>query len=256
MSSSSDRENNPRHPDTQVATSEFGKVQEMTDEVKPTVVLVHGVWCDGSVWREVITLLAHQGIRASAAQIPLTSFDEDVADVHRMLDHQEGPVVLVGHSYGGGVISAAGNRPSVQKLVYITAFAPQPGEVFGAIMGKNPPAAQIEMKPDAHGFIWATSPQFQDAIAHDIHRGLVHLAVAVQKPFATKIFEASIANPAWQSKPSWYLVTTEDRILNPITQREMAKQVGATVKEIATSHMPLLANPQAVADIIAEAAQL
>lgn len=227
----------------------------MIEPSKPSVLLVHGVWCDGSIWREVITLLTHQGFSVRAVQIPLTSFAEDVAAVNRALDHAEGPVVLVGHSYGGAVISEAGNHLKVQKLVYITAFAPQPGEVFGEIMGRNPPAAQVEMQPDAHGFIWATSDQFQDAIAHDIHRGLVNLAVAVQKPFATAIFEASVAKPAWQSKPSWYLVTTEDRILNPETQREMAKQIKATMKELATSHMPLLSNPQAVADIIAVAVQ-
>jgi pimeloyl-ACP methyl ester carboxylesterase len=224
-------------------------------EEKPQIVLVHGVWCDGSIWREVITLLAHQGFHVSAAQIPLTSFEDDVAALNRTLDHQEGPVVLVGHSYGGGVISEAGNHPKVEKLVYITAFAPQPGEVLGQIMGKNPPAAQVEMKPDNHGLVWATSAQFEDAIAHDIHRGLVHLAVAVQKPFAMKIFEASVAKPAWQGKPSWYLVTGEDRILNPNTQRDMAAAIKATVKEVPTSHLPLLSNPEAVAGIIAEAAQ-
>jgi len=227
----------------------------MTEPSKPSILLVHGVWCDGSIWREVITLLAHQGYPVRAVQIPLTSFAEDVASVTRALDYLEGPVILVGHSYGGGVISEAGNHPNVEKLVYITAFAPLPGEVLGSIMGKNPPAAQIEMKPDTHGFVWATSTQFQDAIAHDIHRGLVHLAVAVQKPFAGTIFGASVAHPAWRTKPSWYLVTTEDRILNPETQRDMARQVKATLKEIPTSHLPMLANPQAVADIIAVAAK-
>jgi pimeloyl-ACP methyl ester carboxylesterase len=223
-------------------------------ETKPNIVLVHGVWSDGSIWREVITLLAHQGFRVSAAQIPLTSFEDDVAAVNRALDYQPGPVVLVGHSYGGGVISAAGNHAKVEKLVYITAFAPQPGEVLGQILGKNPPAAKIEMKPDEHGFIWATSEQYQDAMAHDIHRGLVHLAVAVQKPFAARIFDASVAEPAWQSKRSWYLITTEDRILNPLTQRGMAVAIGAKVHETPTSHMPLLSNPEGVAAIIAEAA--
>ncbi len=223
-------------------------------EAKPSIVLVHGVWSDGSMWREVVTLLAHQGFPVRAAQIPLTSFAEDVAAVNRMLDHQEGPVVLVGHSYGGGVISEAGNHPKVAKLVYIAALAPQPGEPLGAILGRNPPAAQIEMRPDEHGFVWATSGQFQDAIAHDIHRGLVHLAVAVQKPFATEIFDATVAVPAWQSKPSWYLVATEDRILNPKTQREIAAAIHAQVRETQTSHLPLLSKPEAVANIIAEAA--
>lgn len=224
-------------------------------EINPTIVLVHGVWCDGSIWREVITLLAHRGFRVIAAQISLASFEDDVTAVRRTLDYQPGPIVLVGHSYGGSVISAAGNHPSVDKLVYITAFAPHPGEVLGQILGKNPPAANVELKPDDHGFIWATSEQFQDAMAHDIHGDLVHLAVAVQKPFAAAIFDASVSQPAWQSKPSWYLVTTEDRILSPRTQRDMAAAIRATIHEISTSHLPMLSRPEAVVEIIAEAAQ-
>ena len=164
-------------------------------------------------------------------------------------------MVLAGHSYGGGVVSEAGHHSRVEKLVYIAALAPQPGEVLGAILGRNPPAANVEMQPDAHGFIWATAEQYQDAMAHDIHRGLVHLAVAVQKPFAGQIFGASVASPAWQSKPTWYLIATEDRILNPKTQREIAAAIGAKVHETPTSHMPLLSNPEAVAGVIAEAAQ-
>ena len=224
-------------------------------ESKPSIVLVHGVWSDGSVWREVITLLVHQGFPVVAAQIPLTSFEEDVAAVNRALDNQQGPVVLVGHSYSGGVISEAGNHPKVEQLVYIAALVPQPGEVLGAILGKNPPAARVEMQPDKHGFIWATSAQYQDAMAHDIHRGLANLAVAVQKPFAGAIFGASVEKPAWQSKPSWYLIATEDRILNPTTQREMAAAIHAQVRETPTAHMPMLSKPEAVASIIVEAAQ-
>ena len=223
-------------------------------EKKPSILLVHGVWSDGSIWREVITFLAHQGFSVKAAQIPLTSFEEDVAAVNRTLGQLEGPVVLVGHSYGGGVISEAGNDPKVARLVYIAALAPQPGEVLGAILGRNPPAANIEMQPDAHGFIWATADQYQDAMAHDIHRGLVHMAVAVQKPYAAQIFGASVASPAWKAKPSWYLIATEDRILSPKTQHEIATAINARTRETPTSHMPQLSNPEAVAAIIAEAA--
>jgi len=226
----------------------------MAEAAKPKIVLVHGAWSDGSTWTEVIKELGHKGYQVHAAQMSLASFDEDVAATMRTINHADGPVVLVGHSYGGGVISAAGNHPHVQKLVYITAFAPEPDQVFGSIMGLHPPAARIEMKPDAEGFVWADAAGFQDAMAHDVHRGLINLAVAVQKPFAGSIFEASVPNPAWQTKQSWYLVTTEDRILNPKTQHAMAKTIKATTREVATSHMPLLAKPSAVVDIILEAA--
>ena len=221
------------------------------NEGKPSIVLVHGVWSDGSSWSQVIPLLGHAGYKVSAAQLPLTSFAEDVAATKRWIDHQDGPVLLVGHSYGGAVISEAGNSHKVKKLVYIAAFAPQPDQKFGSIISANPPE---DMKPDENGFVWATADQFHGAIAHDLHRGVANLAVAVQKPFAMKVFDASIAKPAWKSKPSWYLVTTEDRILNPETQREMARQIGAQARETPSSHLALLSKPQAVADIILEAA--
>jgi pimeloyl-ACP methyl ester carboxylesterase len=221
---------------------------------KPKIVLVHGVWSDGSAWAEVIKHLGHGGYQVYAAQIPLTSFEEDVAATKRTIEHAGGPVVLVGHSYGGAVITAAGNSEHVTKLVYIAAFAPEAGQPFGSLLGENPPAAQVEIKPDKDGFVWADAPMFQDAVAHDVHRGLVNLAVAVQKPYAAKEFEATVSDPAWKAKPGWYLVTTEDRILNPKTQHAMAKRINATVREVATSHLPLIANPQAVVDIILEAA--
>jgi pimeloyl-ACP methyl ester carboxylesterase len=224
------------------------------EAAKPKIVLVHGVWLDGSSWSEVIRDLSHKGFEVHAAQIPLTSFEEDVAAVKRSIDHAGEPVVLVGHSYGGAVISAAGNHANVEKLVYIAALAPNPGQPCGALLAENPPAAQVEMKPDAEGFIWANVAGFQDAIAHDVHPKLVNLAVAVQKPFASKIFEGSIPNPAWQTKPSWYLVTTEDRILNPKTQHAMATRINAKVHEVASSHLPQVARPHAVIDIILEAA--
>ena len=226
----------------------------MEETAKKNIVLVHGVWIDGSSWAEVIKLLAHQGHKVYAAQLPLNSFEDDVATVHRLLHHVDGPVILVGHSYGGAVISAAGNHKNVEKLVYITAFAPDPKQVFGSILGINPPAASLNLAPDADGYLWIDAPTMQDAIAHDVHRGLVNLAVAVQNPYHVKLFEASIPDPAWQHKPSYYLVTSDDRILNPLTQRAMAEKIGATVKEVASSHLPLVSQPQAVADIIHEAA--
>ena len=228
--------------------------QKVEQNRTASIVLVHGVWIDGSSWAEVIKLLAHQGFKVYAAQLPLNSFEDDVATVHRLLHHVDGPVILVGHSYGGAVISAAGNHRNVEKLVYISAFAPDPKQVFGSILGINPPAASLNLSPDEAGYLWIDAPTMQDAIAHDVHRGLVHLPVAVQKPYAAKLFESSIPDPAWQHKPSFYLVTTDDRILNPKTQHAMANNIKATVREVASSHLPLISQPQAVADIIAEAA--
>jgi pimeloyl-ACP methyl ester carboxylesterase len=221
---------------------------------KANIVLVHGVWSDGSAWRDVITPLAHAGHNVYAAQLPLTSFDGDVAALERLLDHVVGPVVLVGHSYGGAVITAAGDHEKVKKLVYICAFAPQQREKLGSLLEIHPPAAQVQMGPDQHGFVWATAPVMADAVAHDVHRGVVNFAVAVQKPYAHKLFEASISNPAWQRKPSSYLITTEDRILNPKTQHLLADRIGATRREVASSHLVLISHHAETADFILESA--
>ena len=221
---------------------------------KINIILVHGVWSDGSSWRDVVRPLAHSGHKVYAAQMPLTSFDGDVASVERLLDHVVGPVVLVGHSYGGAVISAVGGHEKVRKLVYLTAFAPEAGEPFGSLLMLNPPSADVvDMGPDQHGFVWATPGIFADAIAHDMHRGLVNLAVAVQKPYAHKLFLSSLQNPAWKSKPSAYLVTTDDRILNPRTQHMLAQRIGAVTREISSSHYVIASHPEEVAEFILDA---
>jgi len=221
---------------------------------KCNIILVHGVWSDGSSWRDVLTSLAHSGHKVYAAQMPLTSFDSDVAAVERLLDHVVGPVILVGHSYGGAVISEAGGHEKVRKLVYLTAFAPEPDEPLGSLLMLDPPAAQFELGPDQHGFVWATQAIFADAFAQDLHRGLVNLAVAVQKPYAHKLFTATVQRPAWKTLPSAYLITTEDRILSPKTQAMLAQRIGATTREIASSHHVIASHPEEVAEFIREAA--
>ena len=225
-------------------------------ERKPgTIVLAHGAWMDGSGWREVLIALAHEGYTVRAAQLPLKSFEGDVAALELLLDHVEGPVLLVGHSYAGAVISAAGNNSKVRALAFVTAFAPEADEVFGSLMSMNPPASKASVGPDASGYIWIDAAYASDALGHDLHRGIVNLAVSVQKPVSYRIFEAKLSSPAWKTKPNHYLVTTDDRILSPDTQRALATRIGARVEEVAASHMVLLSQPEAVAAFIRNSAE-
>ncbi|RRA48451.1 alpha/beta hydrolase [Acidipila sp. EB88] len=228
----------------------------MAGDRKPgTIVLVHGAWCDGSVWTNVLTTLAHEGYSVRSAQLPLKSYEGDVAAVELLLDHIKGPVLLVGHSYAGAVISAAGNNPKVVGLAYVCAFAPEADEVFGSLLAMHPAAEQMTIGPDANGFLWLDAPFASAALGHDLHRGVIHLAVAVQKPTSYKLFESKLSDPAWKRKPTAYLVTTEDRILAPATQRELAKRIHARVEEVAASHLVVLSQPAAVAQFIRASAE-
>ena len=215
-----------------------------------TIVLVHGAWCDGSAWTNVLVPLAHEGYTVRAAQLPLKSYEGDVAAVELLLDHVEGPVLLVGHSYAGAVISAAGNHAKVKALAYVTAFAPEADEVFGSLLSMHPAEAKMTIGPDASGFLWMDAEFASNALGHDLHRGVIHLAVAVQKPANYKLFEGKLSNPAWKHKPSSYLVTTEDRILAPKTQHELAKRINARTEEVAASHLVILSQPDAVAQFV------
>ncbi len=215
-----------------------------------TIVLVHGAWSDGSIWKDVLIPLAHEGYTVRAAQVPLQSYEGDVAAVNLLLDHVEGPVLLVGHSYSGAVISSAGSHPKVKALAYVAAFAPEADEVFGSLMSMHPSAAPMTLGPDASGFLWMDAEFAANALGHDLHRGIIHLAVAVQKPASYKLFEARLTDPAWKHKPSSYLVTTEDRTLAPETQRLLARRIGARTEEVAASHLVPLSQPDAVAQFI------
>ena len=215
-----------------------------------TIVLVHGAWLDGSSWREVLLPLAHEGYSVRAAQLPFKSYEGDVAAVDLLLNHVEGPVLLVGHSYGGAVIAAAGNHPKVEALAFVAAFAPEADEVFGSLLSMHPAEARMTIGPDASGFLWLDSDFAANALGHDLHRGIIHFMVAVQKPVNYKLFESKLTDPAWKRKPSSYLVTTEDRILSPETQRALAKRIGARTEEAAASHLVPLAQPEAVAQFL------
>lgn len=223
----------------------------MSDQTtKGTIVFVHGAWCDGSVWTKALMPLAHEGFKIHAAQLPLETFEGDVAALTNLLDHVAAPVLLVGHSYAGAVISAAGNHDSVTALAYVTAFAPEQDEVLGTIIGMYPAQAKLDLKPDSKGFLWLTADFAANALGHDLHRGIINLAVAVQKPTNAGVFAASIKNPAWKHKPSSYLITTEDRILAPETQRALAARIGARTEEVAASHLVPLSQPERVADFV------
>ncbi len=221
---------------------------------KGTIVLAHGAWSEGGAWRDILIPLAHEGYTVRAAQLPLKSFEGDVAAVDLLLDRVDGPVLLVGHSYAGAVVSAAGNHPKVQSLAYIAAFVPEADEVFGSLMSMHPPASKATIGPDAHGFIWIDAEYASDALGHDLHRGIINLAVATQKPVSYRLFESKLSDPAWKRKPGAYLMTTEDRILSPDTQRVLARRVGGRTEEVAASHFVILSQPDAVARFIRESA--
>jgi pimeloyl-ACP methyl ester carboxylesterase len=222
---------------------------------KATIVFVHGAWCDGSVWTKALMPLAHEGFKIHAAQLPLESYEGDLAALNLLLDHVEGPVLLVGHSYAGAVISSAGNHEKVKSLAYVTAFAPEAGEVFGSLISMFPAQEQLTLQPDHRGFLWLDADFAAKALGHDLHRGVINLAVAVQKPTNSAIFGATLTNPAWKSKPNSYLITTDDKILAPETQRALAKRIGARTEEVAASHLVVLSQPEFVAQFVRTSAQ-
>ncbi len=222
---------------------------------KGTIVFVHGAWCDASIWKEVFLPLAHEGFRIHAAQLALESFQGDVDALTRVLDHAAGPILLVGHSYAGNPISAAGNHPKVKALAFVAAATPAAGEPLGATLGMNPAAEPTTLTPDTQGFIWIDADFASRAMGQDLHRGYLNLLVATQRPAQANILSAVVDDPAWQHKPSSYLIATEDRFLAPATQRFLAERMGSRVEEVAASHLALLSQPTAVTDFIRRSAE-
>jgi pimeloyl-ACP methyl ester carboxylesterase len=222
----------------------------------PNVVLVHGAWADGSCWSKVIPLLQAKGLSVSAAQIPLTSLAEDIAVTRRLLSMQNGPTVIVGHSYGGAVISGAANgAPGVRALVYIAAFALDEGESLDALSKQGPPSAgAAEIAPDSNGFLWINRDGFHKAFVADATETEAAVMAAVQKPLSIASFTDRASTPAWRNIPSWYLVSTKDQMIPPPAQQFFGKRMNATVQSVDASHASMIAHPQAVADIIALAA--
>jgi pimeloyl-ACP methyl ester carboxylesterase len=221
------------------------------------VVLVHGAWADGSCWSKVLLQLRDNGIKAAAAQIPLTSLQEDIAVVRRMLATHAEPTILVGHSYGGAVITgAATGLPQVKGLVYITAFGPDEGESLESLATSGPPSpGTAAIAPDDKGFLWIDRGKFREAFAADATADEAYVMAAVQRPLNFASFAGKQGSPAWRTLPSHYLVCTDDKMIPPDAQRFMATRMGAVVKTAPSSHAAFMAHAKEVTDIILLATQ-
>jgi pimeloyl-ACP methyl ester carboxylesterase len=219
------------------------------------VVLVHGGFVDGSGWQRVYDTLKKDGYTVSIVQNPTISLAEDVSVTKRTLAAQDGPAILVGHSYGGVVITEAGNDPKVAALVYIAAFAPDKGESVSALIKNPPPGAAVPpILPPQDGFLLLDRTKFRAAFAADVNADTAAFMADSQVPWGLDALNASVTDPAWKTKPSWYLVTTEDKMIPPDAQRAMSKRAGSTVVEAKGSHAVYVSQPRAVADLIAKAA--
>lgn len=219
------------------------------------VVLVHGGFVDGSGWQGVYNILTSDGYNVSVVQNPTLSLEGDVAATRQILDEQPGPVVLVGHSYGGAVITAAGNHDKVAALGYIAAFAPDAGESVNTLIADPPPGAPVPpILPPRDGFLFLDREKFHQSFAGDLSAEQAAFMADAQVPWGVDALSGTISEPAWRNKPSWYLLTTQDRMIPPPAQRAMSQRAGATVTEVAASHSVYVSQPAAVASLIEQAA--
>ena len=229
---------------------------------RPNVILVHGAWVDGSSWNEVIALLLKFGYPVMAAAIPLSSLADDVARTRALLALQTGPTVLVGHSIGGAVISGAGfDQPNVKALVFVSAFAPDQGETIGQLAGGSgfPPApgtAPSSLVPDEQGFLYLQRDAYLRFFAPDVFPPLARIMAATQRPIAGSYLNDQAGPAAWKTLPSWFLISTNDQMINPDLQRFEAKRMGATTLEVASSHASPVSHPFQVFQLITEAARV
>ena len=223
---------------------------------KPSIVLVHGAFSDGCSWKKIIPILEEEGFTVTAVQNPLRSLAEDVATTKRGIEAQKGDVVLVGHSYGGSVITdAAAGNDKVKALVYVAAFAPEAGETVGGLIGKFPPAdLGTALAPDSASFLYIDRTKFHHVFAEDIPEWEASIMAAAQKPIAASAFGESTTSATWKTVPSWYVVTTLDHAVNPELQRFMAKRIGAQITELKASHVPFLSQPEEISRVIKAAA--
>jgi pimeloyl-ACP methyl ester carboxylesterase len=220
-----------------------------------SVILVHGAWADGSCWSSIILPLQQQGLNIIAAPIPLTSLTDDTAALQRAIERTAGPVILVGHAYAGAVIAAA-HDDRVKALVYVAALAPDEGETVADVFYRAAPHPEApKLVPDSHGFVWMPKEGFGHAVAHKASPDQLAIMAAVQRPLAVQCIQERASAPAWKTKPSWYLIAEEDRMILQETQRFMADRMGATIRLHKVDHTPMYTAPSLVVDVVLEAAR-
>jgi len=218
---------------------------------QPVVVMVHGAFADGSSWNKVIPLLQAKGFKAVAVQNPLTSLEDDVEATRRTIDAQTGPVVLVGHSWAGSVITQAGGNDKVKALVYVASFAPAAGETsVDAIKAHPTPSGVAYFVTSPDGYLTLPPEAIAKEFAQDVTPAEANLIAATQGPVRAANFEQKITVAAWTNKPSWYIVAAQDRMIHPDAQRALAKRIGASTTVLQTSHVPMVSNPEAVVKVI------
>lgn len=230
--------------------------QTSTSAAVKNIVLVHGGFVDGSGWEDVYKVLKKDGYTVAVVQNPTISFGDDVAVTKRTIASQNGPVILVGHSYGGAVITEAGRDPKVAGLVYVAAFAPDKGESVSSLIANPPPGAPVPpILPPQDGFLFLDRAKFPASFAGDVEPDAAAFMADSQVPWGVEALKGTISEPAWKTKPSWYLLTTEDRMIPPDAQRAMSKRAGSTVIEVKGSHAVYVSRPQDVAALIEKAAR-
>jgi pimeloyl-ACP methyl ester carboxylesterase len=219
-----------------------------------TIVLVHGAWADGSCWRDVILPLEHQGLKVTCAPLPLTSLTDDVSALTRALERTSGPLVLVGHAYGGAVIGAI-RTERVNSFVYVAALAPDEGETVAQLFYREEPHPEApKFVPDKHGLIWMPEDGFSRAVAHKASAEQTRILAVVQRPISVQCIQEAAPAPGWKAKPSWFLLAEEDRMINPKTQEFMARRMGAKVRSSRVDHRPMYTATDLVNGVILEAA--
>jgi pimeloyl-ACP methyl ester carboxylesterase len=226
-----------------------------TGSAPATIVLVHGGFVDGSGWGPLYDLLTQDGYHVAVVQNPTLSLPGDAAATRLIIEAQDGPVVLVGHSYGGAVISEAGTHPNVAALVYVCAFAPDKDESVNTLIGGFPAdGPQPPILPPRDGFLFLDRDKFHASFAADLPAGLAAFMADSQVPWGVDALSGQVTDPAWRTKPSWYMVTTQDRMIPPAAQRAMSRRAGSDVVEVAGSHSIYVSQPAAVAGLIKQAA--